>query len=567
MPETRESILSQITDWALRPLEDGQPPHNNNMYWLYGMPGLGKTAVANSLCSRLHKTGRLGGSYFCRRDDPVLKESDHILPTLIYRLACMWPPYRKLVVQQIRSDPQLNPYSSSSELLTKLLMRLERHPHRPFVLVIDAFDECASPGTREYILDILHEACIAVRWLRIVITSRPEQDISTFFLASNNYTPYISQDLANITQSKNDSELFAKSRMRSVAKHRRLPTNWPNEDMINALVTRSDGLFIFIETVYLLIKDDEDPNELLTKVLANSTGYGVSGLFKLYKNVLESKSIRNTETFRSVIGTILVVAPHRPLPEETVAKLLSIKEDYILRNWVDMFSSLLYRDASIGGGIRVRHLSIFEFLTSQDCPDHFRIDIDQANLEVACACLKAMIKELKFNICHLETSSLSNQEVDDLDGRIQKHISDSLQYACIYWANHLCYTSGHPIQGNIYPLIDAFFEGIRPLFWIEVLSVMRQVQSGISALRRVFNSTQVRIHSHTSGNLLKLWIIGISIREQRVDTRFITVFTHVPYSNPDKLAAYIHISTPVLAERIQTLERRKPSRTKSNESE
>src|SRR4051812_10526312 len=72
MLQTRVVVLKNIINWVLKPSD----PHGelnltkaDNIFWLYGMPGQGKTAVANSLCDRLHQMKRLGGSFFCRRDD------------------------------------------------------------------------------------------------------------------------------------------------------------------------------------------------------------------------------------------------------------------------------------------------------------------------------------------------------------------------------------------------------------------------------------------------------------------------------------------------------------------
>jgi hypothetical protein len=495
MADTRKSILDQITNWALRPLDDGQPPYTNNIYWLYGMPGLGKTAVANSLCFRLHQQRRLGGSYFCRRDDPILSEPGHVLPTLIYRLACMWPPYGKLVVQEIRSDPQLNPYASSSVFFNKLLTRLERHPPYPYVLVIDALDECGSPMARRALLKVLCEACSAVNWLRVVIVSRPEQDIDAFFHMTSRPAPCLSRNLDQDDQSAEDIKLFAKNRMESIGETRGVPADWPSSDLISQLVHNSDRLFIYIETLYLLIKDVEDPSGLLGRLLAEPSKGGMSSLFNLYLTVLKSKPIQDTEGLRSTIGAILAVAPFRPLREQTIARLLGIDE-HVVRNRIDMLKSLFYRDESLNGGIRVRHLTVLEFLKDSACPDEYRVDMDQANMQVGCSCLKTMIKELRFNVCGLETSLIRNMDVVDLENRIQKYISDGLQYACLHWASHLGSIYSGQMKPDAYSLIDELFEGIKPLFWMEILSLMRHISVGISTLRNVLIWTRVSIRPY-----------------------------------------------------------------------
>ncbi|PVF92871.1 WD40 repeat-like protein [Serendipita vermifera] len=480
MPETRKGVLDQITGWALRPLPDGKPPYTSNIYWLYGTPGLGKTTVANSLCSQIHARKQLGASFFCRRDDPVLCEMGYILPTLIYQLAWMWAPYRQLVVRELRKDPQFNPKSSNDELLSGLLANLGEHPLQPFILVIDAFDECGSPQTRKALLKSLTAACAVVPWLRLIITSRPEQDINEFF---HTFTAASVQDLAQSEESREDILLFAKVRMRAVAEHRRLPPDWPNNDLMTELVSQSNGLFMFVETIYLRIKDDEDPNELLTELLHDSSRHAMDTLFKLYLSVLESKAIRKREELQEMLGMILAVAPYRSLCDETIAEMLGAKVD-VVQNRVNILNSLFYRDTSKGGGIRVRHLSIFEFLTGDSCPIEFRVDIDQASMEVGFLCLRMMTDKLKFNICNLETSLVPNNEVTDLDTRIKENISDGLQYSCIHWASHLILTSKPNMQEKAISLIESLFEGIKPLFWMEVLSLLGQVPVGIPVLRK-----------------------------------------------------------------------------------
>jgi hypothetical protein len=221
----------------------------------------------------------------------------------------------------------------------------------------------------------------------------------------------------------------------------------------------------------------------------------MSSLFNLYLTVLKSKHIQDTEGLRSTIGVILAVAPFRPLCDKTIAKLLDI-EGHVIKNQVDMLSSLFYRDESMSSGIRVRHLSIFEFLADKSCPEEYRVNLDQANMEMGCSCLKTMIKELKFNICGLETSMIPNDEVKGLDNLKQGRISDALQYGCPHWADHLFYASDYEILPDACRLIDGVFEGIKSLFWMEVLSLMGRVPVGISSLRKLLTHIRVSIRSY-----------------------------------------------------------------------
>jgi Cdc6-like AAA superfamily ATPase len=195
MEGTRTAILEDIASWVAKSFphdtrSDGDD--SSNMFWLYGIPGIGKTSVANSLCDRLRRSGNLAGGFFCRRYDPVLCEPKRVLPTLIYKLVEMWGPFRKEITRALHDDPQLNPESTRGELLLKALRSLKRYPSRTLVLVIDALDECGEPDTRAPLLQSLKEAGSRAPWLKIIVTSRPEYDITSFF----NQHAVTSRDLA-----------------------------------------------------------------------------------------------------------------------------------------------------------------------------------------------------------------------------------------------------------------------------------------------------------------------------------------------------------------------------------
>jgi chromosomal replication initiation ATPase DnaA len=60
MEGTRKLLLKQIIDWVASTPEQGDVLHSNT-YWIYGLPGTGKTSLAHSICANLHlrhmKTG------------------------------------------------------------------------------------------------------------------------------------------------------------------------------------------------------------------------------------------------------------------------------------------------------------------------------------------------------------------------------------------------------------------------------------------------------------------------------------------------------------------------------
>src|SRR5258706_5417213 len=257
MDSTRQSLLNQIMDWVDN--KSGQESVlRGNAYWLYSSPGIGKTSLAHSICASLHKRNHLAGAFFCQRDDPDLSEPMHILPTFIHKLAILFPPFRTIVAKHLRDDPDLAPESMGGSLFLDFIHSLPRHPERTLVFVIDALDECGDAQSRPRLLEVLTNAAAQAPWLKIIITSRTESDIHHFLdrLAQSWYLPY---DLATDQDAGADLRTFTQVQFDLVASHRNLDTPWPEESDFNRVISRANGLFIFVKTLVLSLKRCEDP--------------------------------------------------------------------------------------------------------------------------------------------------------------------------------------------------------------------------------------------------------------------------------------------------------------------
>ena len=478
MEGTRRSILNQIVAWVAK----GSGQKESDAYWIYGLPGIGKTSLAHSICERLDKEKQLVGGFFCRRGDSNMGEPRNILPTLIYKLAIVFPPFRIVVAKRLRDEPNLAPKSMQDTLILELIRSLPHHlDQHTLVFVIDALDECGNTQSRPEILRVLRDASVEAPWLKIIVTSRPEVDIMHHFL--NSPAKY---DLGADQTAPADLQTFARHQFSSVASKWHLPTPWPDESLLNRVISQANGLFIFVKTLVLALLKCGDPEETLKETLEGSAGNGLEPLYNLYSSIVKAHS--NTTGFWRMI-VVITTAQHRSLCKEPIARLAGVKP-YLVETLVDDLSSLLYRDQGVNGGIRVRHLSIYEFFVSGCCD--YQANLQAAHMEQGIACLKTMIGQLRFNICNLEDSRLANADVKDLQSRIEQNISDPLQYSCLYWSNHISVSPSHSnhdprVLGNL----KEFLEGLYPLFWIEVLSIMGMVPIGAPSLRRVISWAKV----------------------------------------------------------------------------
>jgi len=489
MEGTRQSLLDRVIAWTTDNSEhkDGL---QGNIYWVYGLPGIGKTSLAHSICARLHDRKQLAGAFFCRRGDSNLGDPRNIFLTLIYKLAEIIPSFHSIVANRLRDDPALTPESMKDSLFPFFIQSLPHHAKNSLVFIIDALDECGDDDSRLHLLKVLTGARSHALWLKIIITSRPEVDIQCFFDAPT-HSSYLRYDLAEDKEATSDLRTFAKARFSKIASRRGLESPWPEQSLFNGVISRAAGLFIFIQTVAHALEqcEDEDPAEFLKTALQNVTGTGLTPLYGLYSNILKAQIVYSKAEFRRMIGVLLTTAPYRPLCEETIAKLAGVRPNFV-NKCVDGLSSLLYRDKEANGEIRVRHLSVANFFVSDHCPSDYQVNLGDASVQLGISCLNTMIDQLHFNICKLEDSRLSNAEVQDLQSRIEHNIPDPLQYSSLYWTNHLCFTpdNGDP---RVWESLKKFFEGLYPVFWIEVLSVMGMVPIGAPCLRRMLSWVKV----------------------------------------------------------------------------
>ena len=69
---TREELLDEIKSWSqsLDVLV--------RLYWLFGLAGSGKSAIATTVCQLLRQSGVLASSFFCKRDTSKDRLIEHL---------------------------------------------------------------------------------------------------------------------------------------------------------------------------------------------------------------------------------------------------------------------------------------------------------------------------------------------------------------------------------------------------------------------------------------------------------------------------------------------------------
>jgi hypothetical protein len=201
---------------------------------------------------------------------------------------------------------------------------------------------------------------------------------------------------------------------------------------------------------------------------------GQDPLDELYTEVLEGyfKKKETRVLFRSVVGQLITSI--EPLTIRSLIPLQQHASDNkpsdasvtgLLRRLGSLLSNVNSSDNSLP--IIPLHTSFRDFLTNKDKSGDFYIGVRDAHHQLVHSCLGLLLDGLKFNICKLETSYLANDDVEDLNTRVDEHIPPALLYACRFWGDHLKHTD---FKADLFRKVETFFKE-KFLFWLEALSL------------------------------------------------------------------------------------------------
>jgi len=274
-----------------------------------------------------------------------------------------------------------------------------------------------------------------------------------------------------------------------------LEQKWPNSYWCQMLVDKSEGLFQWASTACRFIKGDGeevlDPVKQLDILVSSaSRSAQLSQLDQLYTRIL-TRIFKTNDTdrmgsFQSVMGCLL--AAREPLSISALKNLCRDKESAnAVGQIIRPLGSLLSGVAQDSIPIRLLHTSFHDFLTDRGCSGLYYIDASSHHHSLMLSSLRVIMEELRFNICQLETSHRRNKDVSDLVERAKEAISPHLSYSCRFWADHLRGTSfAFDINHEIRDFLHT-----RLLLWLEVLSLIKEVNIASKALLSIIEWTQV----------------------------------------------------------------------------
>ena len=495
LPDTRVELQRQIKEWAKE--VNGKP-----IFWLNGMAGTGKSTIARTVARSFADEGHLGASFFFKKGEGDRGTASRFFTTIATDLMAHVPDMISGIMKAIDADPGISEKALKDQFEKLILQPLLEIRHAPLnalglIIVIDALDECERKEDIQVILRLLARTKnLSPVPLRIFVTSRPDLPIRLGFKQISNGT-YQDLILHNIPKEtiEHDIAIFLEHELRVLSEERRLPSDWPSKEQIQALVEMAIPLFIFASTACRYIGDQRDnPQKRLEIFLQYQTANQASRLDKTYLPVLnhlfdiedEVDKERQTSEFRELVGSIVVL--ESPLSIPSLAHLLSIsKED--IRCRLDLLHSVLNIPIDEDMPVRLLHLSFRDFLldTQKRGKSSFWVNEKKTHEILASKCLQLLSspKSLRQNMCNLTTPGTPRSEVDDRIIGIA--LSPEIQYACRYWAHHLEQSGGRVRDGDlVHNFLKKYF-----LYWLEAMSLMGETSKTIHIIESLQLLTDV----------------------------------------------------------------------------
>jgi hypothetical protein len=371
----------------------------------------------------------------------------------------------------------------------------------PYIIVIDALDECNNDNNIRIIVQLLAEARSLTRArLRVLLTSRPEVPIRHEFYQVPD-AEHQDVVLHNIPRSvvDHDIALLLKYNFSCMSKEECLGDGWLGAEVICSLVQKASGLFIWAATAYRFLRQGLIVEERLRILLEGDSYDGVltpdMHLDSIYVTVLRASVQGNYSaqerqqyfaTLKVVIGSIVIL--FSPLSVKGLSNVLLFQKrrvDRILRD----LHAILAIPTDDEQPLRLHHPSFRDFLLDKKrCNDVFCVDEELAHQHLASMCLQLISASgsLHQDMCNLSYPGVFIREISE--ATIHRNLPPEVQYACRYWVDHL-ERSGRTIEDG-----DATHRFLKEHFlhWLEAMSLMRESSRCIHLVKNLHALAEVR---------------------------------------------------------------------------
>ncbi|PSN61266.1 WD40 repeat-like protein [Corynespora cassiicola Philippines] len=472
---TRSDLLKEVYTWA-----EGKDPRC--IFWLSGLAGSGKSTIARTVARKYHNEKRLAASFFFSRGGGDVGHASKFVTSIAVQLSQNVPVLRQYVYEAVteRGDIASQALRDQWEHIVLCpLSKLEKQG--PYVIVVDALDECDNENDAQLIIRLLLEArSLGNVRIRILLTSRPEVPIRGEFsqITAAGHKDFVLHNIPTYIVNK-DIELFLKTELQSVGL-----AGWPDDGAILQLARNASGLFIWAATACVFIRESGQRFaakrlEVILRNDCNTPTTPEKHLDQIYTTVLEHSILaaytdeereEQCRAMRYVLGSLVVL--YSPLSVQSLSKLLQYADEEEVKQILENLHAII-NITEHPQPLHLHHPSFRDsLLDKKRCtnPD-FWVPRHSTHEQLASCCLSLMTRAeggLRQDMCALSDPGILRNDIED--SRIAANLTPELQYACRYWVDHLEHGQCSVRDG------EATDEFLREHFlhWLEAMSLMKE---------------------------------------------------------------------------------------------
>jgi hypothetical protein len=415
-PNTRLAVLTKIMKWI-----KWEEDLNVFIMWVYGPAGAGKSAIAQTIAEMCEEEMILLASFFFSRNDPSRSTVKPLIATIAYQISLNLPDVRDAILGAIERDPLIFFKSLAVQFKSLIVAPLQQlvdagffnEPTSRRLVIIDGLDECFDPKVQQNILEVLGNAQRQHQLpLIFLFASRPEQHISLAFSTGvlPNVTTRIALDESYLPDK--DIQLFLTDKFQEIKSTHRLrayiPPHWPLPDVLNQLVKKSSGQFIYASTVIHYVssirRKPMDRLDIVLGIRPPQKDLPFAELDALYRHILAGTE--DLEPVLRILSFLFFCSPDIPTRwgSPQIEEFLSLQPGDVELYLGDL-SSLV--NVGPNQGIYVLHASLTDFLMDPTRSKELWINPRTRHAEFARRCLQSLqLKGKQHCFCHSISSYL-----------------------------------------------------------------------------------------------------------------------------------------------------------------
>ncbi|EAQ91099.1 hypothetical protein CHGG_03034 [Chaetomium globosum CBS 148.51] len=492
--KSKDELLDDAYKWILRTPEytaftswddsgSDRPPRR--LLWIKGHAGTGKTMLMIGLIRQLSDQpvalSPALSFFFCQGTHTALNNATAVLRSLIWLLLLQQPCLISHLLQKYKeSGADLFRDQNAFIALSEVFRNMLKDPRlSPVYLAVDALDECVQG--RSDVIHLISTSLSVSQKVRWLLSSRPEVDLLAGLKEQsvNSFNP--SNSLVELDTQRLEEPVNA------YINHKLMELKYREgyDDRILAEVShevrqRAENTFLWVALVFKELSSVEGWDAVET---VQSIPPGLTDLYGHMMARIDEGNKQNRQRCKNVLAATFLV--HRPLSLSELIVVAGLPAKSNPRTIVDRCGSFLtIKDETV----YLIHQSAKDYLGDNYATRLQPAGPAQGHSEIVRRSTDAMSSMLRRNIYDLDPGSEpENMAPPDPDPLAP------IRYSCIFWADHLCSMNSDNSgflgeltdDGKVFGFLEECF-----LRWLESLSLIGQLSSGLLSIRKILHAAQ-----------------------------------------------------------------------------